>query len=132
MLTGLNKQVFPETENLYRELVKKRKEHYPLQYLTGIQNFMSLDFEVNEKVLIPRWDTEILVEQALEMLKKLDAPRVIDVGTGSGAIGVSLAKYHRGSRVLPWTFPWRPWKWQNETLSATGWREGWFFSPEIF
>ncbi|MEL7568337.1 MAG: peptide chain release factor N(5)-glutamine methyltransferase [Dehalobacterium sp.] len=94
LLMRLNEEVSPNVESYYRKLVMKRQEHHPLQYLTGIQYFMSLEFEVNEYVLIPRWDTERLVERALELLKKKEQPWVIDVGTGSGAIAVSLAKYH--------------------------------------
>jgi release factor glutamine methyltransferase len=100
LLMGLNDPVSPEKDNRYRELIVKRQTGYPLQYLTGTQNFMSLDFEVNEGVLIPRWDTEILVERALELLIGQDHSRVVDVGTGSGAIAVSLAKYHGGCSIF--------------------------------
>lgn len=94
LLTRLREEVPLSVSDCYQKLVQKRGENYPLQYLTGIQEFMSLEFEVNEAVLIPRWDTEILVQAALDILRKLEQPRVIDIGTGSGAIVVSLAKYH--------------------------------------
>lgn len=94
LLTRLNEEVSPTVRINYQKLVMKRQDQHPLQYLTGIQHFMSLAFEVNEDVLIPRWDTERLVEVVLELLKKRDQPWVIDVGTGSGAIAVSLAKYY--------------------------------------
>jgi release factor glutamine methyltransferase len=100
LLTKLNEPVSLPQEKDFRQLVWKRTEEYPLQYLTGTQNFMSLEFEVNERVLIPRWDTEILVEKALELMKRRSNPRVVDVGTGSGAIAVSLAKFNAESWVF--------------------------------
>jgi acetyl-CoA decarbonylase/synthase complex subunit gamma len=90
LLTKLNEPVSLPQEKDFRQLVWKRTEEYPLQYLTGTQNFMSLEFEVNERVLIPRWDTEILVEKALELMKRRSNPRVVDVGTGSGAIAFEV------------------------------------------
>lgn len=73
----------------YLELVKKRSEHIPLQHLTGVQDFMGLEFEVNEHVLIPRQDTECLVE---EVLKVCEGKSVLDMCSGSGCIIISLAK----------------------------------------
>ena len=80
-----------ETEE-FLKLVQVRKTGYPLQYITGIQEFMGLAFEVNPHVLIPRYDTEVLVEAALKKNLPPKA-RVVDVGTGSGAIAISLAKF---------------------------------------
>lgn len=83
----------------YRELVGQRCRRIPLQHLTGVQEFMGLPFEVNEHVLIPRQDTELLAEQALEILHgwtaaedaaQIQNPRVLDLCTGSGCIAVSL------------------------------------------
>ena len=73
----------------YRDLVTKRGERIPLQYLTGEQEFMGLDFHVNEHVLIPRQDTECLVERVLPYV---DGKRVLDVCTGSGCIAIAIAK----------------------------------------
>ena len=73
----------------YNELIKKRAEHLPLQYITGRQEFMGLEFEVDENVLIPRQDTELLVEEALKVCK---GKSVMDMCTGSGCIIISLAK----------------------------------------
>ncbi len=80
----------------YNELIDKRARHVPLQYITQQVEFMSLDFVVDERVLIPRPETEILVET---VLKKTDEKQfqdkritIIDIGTGSGNIAVSLAK----------------------------------------
>lgn len=73
----------------YCDLVTKRGECIPLQHLTGEQEFMGLDFHVNEHVLIPRQDTECLVERVLPYV---DGKRVLDVCTGSGCIAIAIAK----------------------------------------
>ena len=85
------KMVTEETAEEYRLLVEKRKGHIPLQQLTGEQGFMGLTFSVNEHVLIPRQDTEILVEEVLKELH--DGMRVLDMCTGSGCILLSLLHY---------------------------------------
>jgi release factor glutamine methyltransferase len=72
-------------------LVEGRAERRPLQHLTGMQAFWRHDFAVSPDVLIPRPETEILVETALGLLAAIESPRVVDVGTGSGAIALSLA-----------------------------------------
>ena len=73
----------------YCDLVTKRGERIPLQHLTGEQEFMGLDFHVNEHVLIPRQDTECLVERVLPYV---DGKRVLEVCTGSGCIAIAIAK----------------------------------------
>lgn len=97
-VTGLNqmelllygeKEVLEAEQRAYDELVSQRAGHMPLQYLTGVQEFMGLEFQVNSNVLIPRQDTECLVE---EVLKYSTGKRVLDVCTGSGCIIISLAK----------------------------------------
>lgn len=79
----------------YLRLVDERKKGKPLQYITGHQEFMKLDFMVNESVLIPRPDTEILVEEALKIIKdpKNRIQNILDIGCGSGAINISIAYY---------------------------------------
>lgn len=78
----------------YRELIQKRAVHWPVKYLVGHTEFMSLDLRVTQDVLIPRPDTEVLVGRALEIVKpREDAPVVADLGTGSGNIAVAIAKY---------------------------------------
>ena len=74
------------------ELIKKRKEGIPLQYLVGNQEFMGMNFIVTENVLIPRQDTEILVEEIISRFKEESNLKILDIGTGSGAISISLAK----------------------------------------
>jgi release factor glutamine methyltransferase len=75
----------------YKELVRRRAEHWPTAYLIGSREFFLLKFEVNPAVLIPRPDTETLVLTALESLKSKPGSRVLELGTGSGCIAVSLA-----------------------------------------
>lgn len=81
-------------EQEYRALLDKRKQHIPLQHLTGQQGFMGLEFRVDRHVLIPRPDTEILVEEVLKELH--DGMRILDMCTGSGCILISLIKYSNG------------------------------------
>lgn len=80
-----------EKLSVYQTLIRKRAQHIPLQHLTGVQNFMGLDFKVNEHVLVPRQDTETLVEEVLRELS--DGMRILDMCTGSGCILISLLRY---------------------------------------
>lgn len=87
----------------YKELINKRASHVPLQYITGHVEFMSLDFIVNEHTLIPRQDTEILVENALNKIKNRIPPNetitIVDIGTGCGNIAISLAANLQNAQV---------------------------------
>jgi release factor glutamine methyltransferase len=74
----------------FRALVDRRAAGWPLQYLTGHQEFYRLDFEVTPDVLIPRPETELIVEAALILIEKKAAPLFADIGTGSGCLAVSL------------------------------------------
>jgi len=92
LLMNMQELLSHEEVEDFLKLVHLRETGYPLQYITGIKEFMGIELEVNPHVLIPRYDTETLVEAALK--KKLpDKAKVVDVGTGSGAIAVSLAKF---------------------------------------
>jgi release factor glutamine methyltransferase len=91
-------EMMPDGEQeRYRELAAKRAAHIPLQHLTGTQEFMGFSFCVNEHVLVPRQDTETLVEEAVSYLRlirqKEEPVRVLDLCTGSGCIAVSLKKF---------------------------------------
>ena len=77
-------------EKTYRDYLSKRKEHIPLQHITGEQEFMGLTFRVNEHVLVPRQDTEVLVETVMEDL--CPGVEILDMCTGSGCIIISLLK----------------------------------------
>lgn len=91
LLVHGDREVEPEKEKTYLTFIEKRASHMPLQYITGVQEFMGLEFTVNEKVLIPRQDTEILVEEVLRDLH--DGSRILDMCTGSGCILISLLHY---------------------------------------
>ena len=86
----MNREISLEQETMYRGYVATRAEHIPLQHITGVQEFMGLSFCVNEHVLVPRQDTEILVENVLQDLES--DMRVLDMCTGSGCILLSLLK----------------------------------------
>lgn len=98
MLTHGEEEVSQDKEQQYRSWIKRRSEHYPLQYLLGYAHFMDYTFVVNEHVLIPRNDTEILVENAdtilADMEKQQDKVKILDLCCGSGCIGISLKLYH--------------------------------------
>ncbi len=82
-----------EKSKRYMALVKKRADKIPLQYITGEQEFMGLNFTVNENVLIPRQDTELLVEKTAEYVRMLEGQvKVLDMCTGSGCIAISVDK----------------------------------------
>lgn len=84
----------PEQEKAYLELTRRRCQRMPLQYLTGEQEFMGLPFHVNEHVLIPRQDTEVLVEEAIRTIRQdLPDAKVLDLCTGSGCIGISIQSF---------------------------------------
>lgn len=86
-----DQEIEDEKMHDFLQLIEKRAVHIPLQHLTGEQNFMGLDFLVNEHVLIPRQDTEILVEEIMRDLH--DGIRILDMCTGSGCILLSLLHY---------------------------------------
>ncbi len=84
----------------FRELVKEAGGGRPIAYLTGSKEFFSLPFEVSPDVLIPRPETEILVERTIDLVRKApDLRDILDLGTGSGCIAVSLARHLPGVRV---------------------------------
>lgn len=86
--------MLPAAYARYQWLLTERGKHIPLQHLTGEQEFMGITFQVNDQVLIPRQDTEILVEEAMKYLRS--GMKVLDMCTGSGCIMISLMKYVPG------------------------------------
>lgn len=83
----------------FEDAFEKRMQGMPVQYIVKHQEFMGLDFFVDEGVLIPRPDTEILIEEILKLSEDREKLNILDIGTGSGAITVSLAKFLKGSKV---------------------------------
>lgn len=90
----------PDEGGRFRQFVGRRASREPLQYITGIQEFFKLTFAVTSGVLIPRPETELIVEAALNLLKSTDAPLIADVGTGSGCIAISLLHENLTARAL--------------------------------
>ena len=83
-----------------RELVKRRVKNEPIQYITGVSNFYGRDFNVDKNVLIPRPETEILINVSIDYLSSKKNSCIIDIGTGSGCIGITLAKELPSSNVI--------------------------------
>lgn len=98
-----NDEVDSEIVKQFYDMAEKRNEGYPLQYMTNSQEFMGLDFYVKEGVLVPRPDTEILVEKIINIVNngslKNKNVSILDIGTGSGSIAVSLGNYIKNSTV---------------------------------
>ncbi len=92
-LMNKEKMLTKEEEETYTQMLERRIEHIPLQYILGTAEFMGLTFKVNEHVLIPRQDTEVLVEETLKIAK--DGMEILDMCTGSGCIIISLAHFCR-------------------------------------
>lgn len=84
----------------YNEYIKQILQGKPVQYILGKQEFMGIEFLVNENVLIPQPDTEILVEQTIKIAQNYEKPSLLDLCTGSGAIAISIAHYLPNSLVF--------------------------------
>lgn len=96
---NLSEELEIEQEEIFLRFIEERLKGRPIAYIVNNREFMGLDFYVKEGVLIPRPDTEILVEEIIELCKDKDDLDILDIGTGSGAITVSLAKYIEKSRL---------------------------------
>ena len=89
----------PSAANVFRDLVQRRRAGEPVAYLVGRREFYGLDFRVTPDVLIPRADTETLIDAALEKLTGDAAQKVLDLGTGSGCIAITIAHERPAARV---------------------------------
>lgn len=89
-----------DVEARVKLLTERHLAGEPVAYLIGEWSFYGLDLDINESVLIPRIDTEVLVEQAIEFISKLDNPRVLDLCAGSGCIGLAIAQHCPNARVV--------------------------------
>ena len=97
---NLDKSLTEEQEKYFLEMMKDRLNQRPIAYIIGNREFMGLDFFVKEGVLIPRPDTETLVEEIINICDNKKDLNILDIGTGSGAITISLAKYLKTSHVV--------------------------------
>lgn len=99
IIANLDKEVKEEQRVRYYLALIEIIQGMPIQYITNKQEFMKLDFYVDENVLIPQPDTEILVEKAIEEAKKIEKVEILDMCTGSGCIGISIAKNIENAKV---------------------------------
>lgn len=99
LYTGFDDVLDERQRAAMRDLVRRRAQSEPVAYLVGHREFFGLDFHVTPAVLIPRPDTETLVVELLDRAKPLSAPRILDVGTGSGCIAIAAAVNHRAAQV---------------------------------
>lgn len=88
-----------DKRTVFREMIRKRADGMPVAYLVGYREFYSLPFAVSPAVLIPRPETETLVVQALGAMRSMESPHVLDIGTGSGCVAITLAKRHKSARL---------------------------------
>jgi release factor glutamine methyltransferase len=102
LIINFNQQVSEEVQSKFQAMIRRRATHEPLQYITGRQAFFGLDFEVTPDVLIPRPETELIVEETIRLAQQntILNPMIVDVCAGSGCIAVSLARELNGARVI--------------------------------
>ena len=97
---SMSREIKEEDKNKIREmLVLRAKKRKPLQYILGEWEFYGLPFKMSEGVLIPRADTEILVEQCIQLMREVEEPNILDIGSGSGAISIAVANELKSSSV---------------------------------
>ena len=99
-LYSADTQLFEKHALRLRSLVDRRRAREPLAYILGEWGFRRLTLKVDRRVLVPRPETEVLVERCLEHLRDRSEPRVLDVGVGSGAIALAIADEHPAARIL--------------------------------
>jgi release factor glutamine methyltransferase len=114
------------------KMVAARCSGRPLQYITGVQAFRRLALKVGPGVLVPRPETEMLVERCLELVKDVAAPQVLDIGTGSGAIALSLATERPDCRVWATEISEDAYRWADKNLEQSGLTNVELFYGDLF
>lgn len=99
LVTNGNEEVEQSTKTEFLEAISKIQKHIPIQYITKKQEFMKMDFYVDENVLIPQPDTEIVVEEAIDIINRNKLSKVLDMCTGSGILAISIAKYTDAGKI---------------------------------
>ena len=89
-----------EDEEKFLDGIERISKGYPVEYITNTKEFMKMKFFVNESVLIPRYDTEILVEEVLKIAKNENKKEILELCTGSGIISISLTKYFEEAKII--------------------------------
>ena len=99
---GKDKEISGKRRSVLDEMIRRLKKNEPIQYIIGIETFCGFTFEVNKNVLIPRPETQELVHWIADDCQGKPSPRMLDIGTGSGCIAISLSKLVEGAKVEAW------------------------------
>lgn len=99
LITNANTELKNEQEQFFLTAINKVVQNIPLQYITNKQEFMKMDLYVDENVLIPRADTEIVVEEAIKIINENNLTNILDMCTGSGAIAIAISKYTENRNI---------------------------------
>lgn len=99
IMLNYNTPLSPHQLRRLEDIINRRKARYPLQYILGEWSFYGFEFKVGEGVLIPRSDSETVVDTALELIKDIENPKVLDLCAGSGALGIAIAANRKDSFV---------------------------------
>lgn len=120
LYSGMDKPVTLSQATELDKMVAARCSGRPLQYITGVQRFRKLTLKVGPGVLVPRPETEMLVERCLELVQGVESPQVLDIGAGSGAIALSLATELPDCRVWATEISEDAYRWADRNLEQTG------------
>lgn len=100
LITNLEDEILESELEKYKSAIKKRCEHMPFAYIVGFKEFMGLKYMVDENTLIPRPETEGIIEYILNMYNMNSSLKILEIGVGSGCISVTLAKYLKNAKII--------------------------------